>query len=395
MEILSGIVQFLLVTVVFFAVLCILASFLRFQNLAEKAARTDTEGMDPHDAFHVRIANLLGTAHRSPEPFFVMLIRCDSLPSIVQQYGEAMREEVLLGLEERIRSGLRKGDTVSRCEGDRIGAIVNASCDRAPLVAQRIVEQLQTEPCRCKSGLVLRVTASAGLASHPENGDRVRDLMDAATRSLELAEAGSAERVILAPQTPAPAAATEPPRVPDQSGLVDPLTGVLKPDRVPNALQKYAAKFRKRGLPVAVMIMDIDHFDRYGEHYGSSAGDEILKGLSKVLQDNVREDDLLARFGQTEFIAAMGCPARDALLAGQRLAGLVRRTVIPVGHSSLKITICAGIAGSPEHGGTPRQLLEAADAALDVAKGRGRSVCLLYDHSMRLPDRKAQAMDVF
>lgn len=402
-DILSGLGQFLLVVALSFAVITLLASHIRFQHLAQQAAGGGDDVMDPGDAFQVRIAHLLGTAHRAPEPFCVMLARPEDLPALSARHGAEVAGDVLRCLEAAARKSVRAEDAVVRVGEDRIGLILNAPRSAGEALARRLVADLQKEPCRCASGPVLNATVSAGLAFHPENGDRTGTLIDQAAAALAGAAAQEGpEKWVVAP-LPAGGAAGPPAGAPPRQGtLLDPLTGVLRPERLGMALQKYVARFRKQGRPVSVLVVDIDHFHRYNEHYGKSAGDQILKGLGELLQRSVREHDLIGRLAGEEFIVAMGCSPQDALLAGQRLVSSVKRSAFAAGPSppaggpsSLRITVSVGVAGYPDHGGNPRHLLEAAGAALEAAKDKGRNMGLLYAPTMRVPSQITRPRDVF
>jgi len=400
-QVLLGIGQFLLVTAVAFVAIVLFSSFIRFQNLAHRTESDEAEDMDPHDLFQVRIAHRLGTAHRAPGPFCVIVLVPDHIEAVVAQHGESVGNEVLELLRERVHRAVRGTDEVVRYAGNRIGLIVNAPRAMSETIARRALDAVKRDSFRTAQGLTVRLTAGAGIATHPENGDRVAGLIAEAVSALErissigpcgcaLAEASAGGET-----PPARRAEETPAAAPVQRGLVDPLTGVLKPARVPMALQKFVARFRKNGEPVSVLVLDVDHLDLYNEHYGRAAGDDILKGLGSLLQRSVREEDLVARLGGEEFVVAMGGAPRDAFAAGQRLVGLVKRTAFPAAGSDLRITISAGVAGYPDHGGNPRYLLEAADAALQAAKEKGCNLCLVYERVMHLSPPKARPTDVF
>lgn len=400
MHMLWGFAQFLLATGFSFAVLCALASHLRFQRMTRAAAEGPAEHIDPDDAFQARVADLLGTAGRLPEPFVLVLTAPDGLEGIARQHGAPAKDGLLKCIEERVRGVVRSGDAVMRCGLDRVGLLLHVPRRAAEPVVRRVLARIEEEPCRCDPALNLRVTANAGVASHPENGDRVRQLLEQAERALETAWQGGGPRWVLAPEpadgaAPAPGRADEAAAPRAQSGLLDPLTGVLRPERLSTALSKYVARFRNDGQPVSLVLMSVDSFDRYNEHYGNEAGDQILKGLAEVLQANVREEDLLARRGGEEFLVALPAAPRQALLAAQRLMGVVKRTSFRVDNRSLRITLSMGVAGCPEHGTSPRRLVEAAAAAIQHARGKGQGVCILYDRSMRARHPSAQTHDVF
>jgi diguanylate cyclase (GGDEF)-like protein len=133
--------------------------------------------------------------------------------------------------------------------------------------------------------------------------------------------------------------------------------------------------------PLAVLMMDLDYFKGYNDHYGHGAGDECLKQVSAALaREPVRPGDLVARYGGEEFVAIL--PATDlegAHLAAERLRSHVESLALPHERSQAArhVTVsigCASILPSPEN--SPASLLEAADRMLYQAKTQGRNrVC--------------------
>jgi diguanylate cyclase (GGDEF)-like protein len=389
-QFLSNIAQFLLVVGISFAVLALITSFIRFQHISRRVVEAD-QAVDPHDAFQVQIANRLGTVHLEPEPFLVMVLAPDNPPPIAGRRDEEAGEGLLDAIEKSLEKGLRGTDTVVRMGDDRIGAIVDAARENATSIVQRLLAGA--------SGPSATFSFCAGISTHPENGNRVKTLMESATASLHAASLKGRGQFVLS-AFEGDLRPAESSMAPGSGGggsqeILDPLTGVLRQDRVHIALQKYVAQYRKQEAPVSILVLDVDHFERYGEHYGPSAGDEILRRLGVFLQGAVRESDLLACLEERTFLIAMGCAPRDAMIAAQRIIGAVKKTAFPVGGSSLRITLSLGVAGYPDHGGHPRKLVEAATTALQGAKDSGRGMCLMYEPTMRPPAKKSRPAEMF
>ncbi len=402
MQILLGIGQFLLVTAVAFVALCALASFLRFQELTRQAESVSAGGeeMDLRDAFRVRIARLLGTVHRAPHPFCVMLLTPDPLGDFQEQFGQELDGEILQWIEQQVRAALRSGDTVVKAaESGRVGAIVEAPRAEAEKIARRVMSVVEEAECRCAAGVVLHVAASAGVSSFPENGGRVRELVERAEEAVATAEKRGLGHIVFAtaqtkePEPGVGGKAAEPTGAP--KGLLDPLTGLLRPERVGGAFQKYVSQYRRNEQPVSLLVVDVDHLRRYNDHYGRDAGDAILKSLGALMELHLRDSDLLGRLGGEEFVVAMPCSARSAWVAGQRLVAQIKRAPIPFGNSSLRVTISVGLAGYPDHGTNARHLLEGAEAALSNAKENGGNMCLVDETSMPIPVSAPRQQDVF
>ena len=389
MQFVSNIAQFLLVVGISFAVLTLIVSFIRFQNVARRAVESD-QAIDPHDAFQVQIANRLGTAHLEPEPFLVMVLVPDGVPSAAATHYEKLGMDRLELFAEYIRKMLRGTDTVVQIGNSRIGAIVDAPRENAEAIVQRLREAFRGSPGRSTS-----FSFCVGVSAHPEDGTLVKALVESATASLEEAVLRGRGQLVLAAGAGSASSAAPVSAAAATSSALDPLTGVLRKERLGGALQKYVAQYRKRDLPVSVLVLEVDHFERYGEHYGPSAGDEILQRLGGFLQESVREADLVGRLDGNTFLVAMACAPRAAMIAAQRMINAARKIAFPVSGSSLRISICLGVAGYPDHGGHPRHLVEFATAALQAAQENGRGMCLAYEPTMRPANKTTGPAETF
>jgi diguanylate cyclase (GGDEF)-like protein len=158
----------------------------------------------------------------------------------------------------------------------------------------------------------------------------------------------------------------------------DGLTGLLNRrsfDQLLNNTRNYD-ELTQRGI--GLILVDIDRFKNINDTYGHAAGDIVLKAIASILADNVRADDVVARFGGEEFAILM---EQDNIEILGRVAETLRRTIentrifIEPGRA-LNITASFGIATAGD-GGRPEALFRAADQALYAAKAGGRNrVCL-------------------
>ncbi len=140
-------------------------------------------------------------------------------------------------------------------------------------------------------------------------------------------------------------------------------------ERLPAELQRC-----KRGRqPLALAMIDIDHFKRFNDSHGHEAGDLVLAAISRCLIENLRAYDLACRYGGEEFCLVLsGC---DLVSASERLETIrsaAHRLRIRHGDATLPaVTLSAGLAAA-HPGETPVQLISRADAALYAAKAAGR-----------------------
>ncbi|MCD9028085.1 diguanylate cyclase [Luteimonas sp. BDR2-5] len=155
----------------------------------------------------------------------------------------------------------------------------------------------------------------------------------------------------------------------------DPLTGLFNRRYLEESLARELQRCERRGLPLSVLMLDIDHFKRFNDTYGHAAGDALLGHIGHLIQSRVRAEDIACRYGGEEFTVVM--PELDAANTCAR-AEEVRKaiedaTVQHLGQTLGPVTISIGIATSPGDGTEPGQLLQTADAALYRAKAAGRN----------------------
>jgi diguanylate cyclase (GGDEF)-like protein len=125
----------------------------------------------------------------------------------------------------------------------------------------------------------------------------------------------------------------------------------------------------RHGRPFCVIMMDVDRFKQYNDTYGHLAGDQVLKGVGKIIPDATRDVDVVARYGGEEFIALLPeCDLENGVLAGER----IRARVATETFDGRTVTISMGVAQFPMHGEAPPALIGAADQALYEAKRMGR-----------------------
>ncbi|TNC07582.1 GGDEF domain-containing protein [Methylobacterium terricola] len=157
----------------------------------------------------------------------------------------------------------------------------------------------------------------------------------------------------------------------------DPLTGLPNRRHFEQAFEDAWTTARRAGRPLALLVVDADHFKSCNDRHGHAVGDEVLKGLARGLSASVhRPGDLVARIGGEEFAVLL--PDTDAE-GGLRIAGRIHDAVATFGLPSAGIgpggvTVSIGLGVSPVAGDTLRDdLYRRADAALYAAKGAGRN----------------------
>jgi diguanylate cyclase (GGDEF)-like protein len=162
----------------------------------------------------------------------------------------------------------------------------------------------------------------------------------------------------------------------------DQLTGLYNRRFLEDALTRETGRAARSGEPVAVAILDVDHFKRVNDTYGHEAGDAVLRELGQALLKTIRKTDIVGRFGGEEFLMLLpGATVEVAQARALAVLEAVRamEVVIPNGAPLNHITASIGVAAMPLHVARGDALVAAADAALYQAKGQGRNRVVLSD----------------
>ncbi|CAN7673630.1 GGDEF domain-containing protein [Acidovorax sp. LjRoot74] len=189
---------------------------------------------------------------------------------------------------------------------------------------------------------------------------------------------------------------------------IDPLTGVANRRSLISALDRDVSRAVRTREPIALMMVDIDHFKRVNDRYGHPVGDQVLCHVVNVLRGRVRAQDLVGRYGGEEFMVVL---PDTTLLGAEQLARELCRAVAesrcrvgategasdarpePGGGTSIAVTVSIGVFGGRlESGDSWDMLIAAADRALYQAKENGRNRVEVAT-GLRRPSAQRAALD--
>jgi diguanylate cyclase (GGDEF)-like protein len=152
----------------------------------------------------------------------------------------------------------------------------------------------------------------------------------------------------------------------------DGLTGLPNKRAVTDALKRTFAQATRTKAPLALLLLDLDHFKQVNDQHGHAAGDQVLASVGAALRSVLRDRDFAGRNGGEEFAVLL--PDTDigtALEIAERVRATIAEVTLP--GTDVPVTVSIGVAGFPDHASTLERLERLADAALYVAKRQGRN----------------------
>jgi diguanylate cyclase len=159
----------------------------------------------------------------------------------------------------------------------------------------------------------------------------------------------------------------------------DQLTGLPNRRAFDEELARRYAEFARKGTPLSLVLVDIDHFKAFNDDHGHLAGDDVLRSVANRLRDCHRDIDMVARFGGEEFAVILPDTASaDALSPAERARLAIATDVFACGAKQVSVTISCGVA-QLQPAESVDSVLRRADEALYASKNAGRNCTHLHN----------------
>jgi diguanylate cyclase (GGDEF)-like protein len=168
----------------------------------------------------------------------------------------------------------------------------------------------------------------------------------------------------------------------ENSALRDGLTGLYNRRFFDENIKKLVPQAQREGINIGVLMLDMDHFKAVNDEYGHDIGDKVLKEFARIVKENVREADIVVRFGGEEFLVLLvGVTSEEAALeVANKLREKVADNVIDVyAGATMQKTISSGLSMFPADSTSFTSILKYADIALYEAKQGGRNQVRRYE----------------
>lgn len=160
-----------------------------------------------------------------------------------------------------------------------------------------------------------------------------------------------------------------------RKSLIDPLLGTWNRGAIMRILTIEAIRCDKLGVPLSLIVADLDFFKKINDTYGHPAGDAVLVRVASRLRSCIRSQEALGRYGGEEFLIVLpGSSHTTAMAVGERMRQAIAAQPETISDAAIRLTISAGVASTELfQAATTEELISRADAALYAAKDAGRN----------------------
>lgn len=176
-----------------------------------------------------------------------------------------------------------------------------------------------------------------------------------------------------------------------QLAVTDGLTSLYNHRHFHERLALETERSQRSGLPLSLLMLDVDHFKQFNDTFGHPAGDEVLRQLARVLADTRRANDVVARYGGEEFaVILVDTPKFTAAKVAERVRERINtHDFSEAAPRAGKLSASIGVATFPDDGADAETLVRSADTALYAAKRSGRNRVVLASEALSHPPESA------
>jgi diguanylate cyclase (GGDEF)-like protein len=165
----------------------------------------------------------------------------------------------------------------------------------------------------------------------------------------------------------------------EKMAITDSLTNVFTRRYFMERFEEEIKRAAAKKIKLSFLMLDVDHFKMVNDQYGHLTGDCVLKEIGVIIKENIREIDIVGRYGGEEFCVVLPeTELEGARLVAERIRRATEERLIKAYDTSIRITISIGISTYPSEGKQAEELIDKADWSLYRAKSQGRNCVVAF-----------------
>lgn len=164
-----------------------------------------------------------------------------------------------------------------------------------------------------------------------------------------------------------------------QLAITDPLLGIYNRRQFFNLANEEFKRYKRYGTGFSAIIFDLDHFKEVNDRFGHQVGDQVLRAVAALCQENLREQDLFGRYGGEEFvILSQQADSQAAVQMAERLRAVISQNPVQLGERQVQVSASFGVCEITPDTPSIDELIHRADQALLRSKRDGKNTVLVW-----------------
>mgnify|MGYP001288310836 CR=1 FL=1 len=368
----DALISFLITIFVAFIIITIVTSFIKFEDIINlvktKDANSFSEEEDKSKIFRASLAMFLSKHSRASTSFIIVKISISSLNQI----------EDVEALLDFLKLHLRDNDIILLQPNNTLMILVELEHEDYKSFTQRIIDLIQNY-----SNVIRDSEIRVGVAAYPVHGSSGDDLIQVVEEACNNAkiddpiifpniiEDNNEDEVEVEDESPARLNRT-----------LDPETGVLKEEILSTYMQRRMSELRLKKKPCVLFCIKVSNFNYIKEFHGEKIAKELLAGVSEVIQNCFRKEDILGTYDVGGFMALVECSLDQAVNISRRITMNVGSSTYSTSSHRLKSTLSIGVASYPEHGNNLHKIYVKAQKVLDYCYSNDIRGYVIYDEEL-------------
>ena len=338
------IIDFFIAASIAFILIVIIASYLRFQDIVDslKISNSSDNDIKVDNLIRIKLADEISKSLRKKNSFIILRIKLNIDIQTIDKIPDFIKF---------LSKNHRNTDSFFKYSDSEIIVILQSDNEFVSMLVDRLIEVI----IKYFDNLSVE-DINVGVCSFPINGITGEELLNSAEQAL--LKTDKSNRIIYAEdKTDEEFDDKELKKVDEKTNvdrrdkkIIDPLTGVLNEKAISKFMQREISELRLKKEPCVIFSIKINNISNVKDYFGDKVLDNIIKSVSKIIQDSLRKSDIIGTYKYGEFIILAHCDLKNSYTIGHRIINLINNKKLDVKNKNIHTPISVAAAAYPEHG---------------------------------------------